>query len=89
MRNKIYLSRIVSLKDFDNVLIGRDLSNALQKGMVYGILNIGGNILLEELGPHATSQKGLETRKLGQIAIDGVSYLTQEEYAAQLEQQDK
>lgn len=82
----VYLSRIVSLKGFDNVLLGRDLAKALKPGMVYGIRDIMGIITLEELGPHASFTHRGNT--VGQIASNGRYCLTEEEFAAQQEAEE-
>lgn len=79
-----YISRITSLKHFDNVLLGRDLANALKPGTVYGIINILGVITLEEIGEQAQSTPHTENKTIGQIAVEGVYMLTKGEYEEQL-----
>lgn len=83
-----YLSRITSLKSFDNVLLGRDLAKALKPGMVYGIRDIMGVITLEEIGPQAVARPNGENYSISQIAMEGVYCLTEKEYTAQLKAQE-
>lgn len=84
-----YLSRIVSLKSFDNVLLGRDLSEQLEPGMIYGIRKLMGVITLEPIGKHAQSKLTDENRTINQIATEGVYCLTQQEYMDQLKREEQ
>jgi len=84
-----YLSRITSLKGFNNILLGRDLSKVLKPGVVYGIIEVMGVIMIEEIGEQATARPNGENRTIGQIVIEGVYCLTKEEYAAQLKKEEE
>lgn len=80
-----YISRIISLKGYNNVLLGRDLAKALKPGTVYGIRDLMGIITLEELGPHAQLEQGMG---IAGIITEGVYALTEKEYAAQLKAEE-
>lgn len=86
---KTCISRIVKLNGFDNVLLGRDLGNALKEGVVYGITNLAGVIFLTELGEHAQGRPNGEDRTISQIAVGGEYCLTKEEYAEQLKREEE
>ena len=80
-----YISRLVSLKGFDNVIIGRDIGGVLQQGVVYGVQSFGGVITLVPISEAVTPMKGMG---LAGIIVDGKHYLTKDEYRAELEKQE-
>ena len=77
------ISRIVSLKGFSNVICGRDLNKILKEGVVYGLQDIGGVIMLVELGEAAELEKGLG---ISNIMMGGTYMLTKEEREKELNQ---
>jgi hypothetical protein len=79
-----YISRITSLSNFNGVLLGRDIGKALKEGHVYGLLNISGVIVLEDLGEHADARMIQDGGTINHIATEGVYCLTKLEYLKQL-----
>lgn len=78
------IARVVSLKSFDGVLIGRDLGGILKNGHVYDVREVMGVIMLTDLGLHAIpdwSKVGSYemSGRISQYVMDGKIYLTEEE----------
>ena len=80
-----YISRIVSLKDWGKVLYGRDLGNALDEGIVYGVQKVMGVITLIPIGEAVVPDKRW---KLSSIIGNGKHCLTKDEYRSQLIKED-
>ena len=80
-----YISRLVSLKGFNKVVIGRDLGNALDEGVIYGIQKVMGVITLVPIGEAVTPDPRW---KVSTILTDGKHYLTKDEYRKQLVSED-
>lgn len=76
-----YISRLVSLKGFGKVLIGRDIGSALDEGIIYGIQKVMGVITLVPIGEAVVPDK---RGKLSTIIADGKHYLTKDEFRAEL-----
>lgn len=82
------ISRIVKLRDHHNVMVGQDLANILEDGMIYGIQELMGVITLIPIGPSAHTIVAYkrypsfksDPRTKGQILMDGTTYITEEEY---------
>ncbi len=83
MESTIQICRIASLKDFKNVLLGRDMAGIFKEGHVYDVKEIAGTIILTDLGEHA-SANWLEGNRIGAFATSGLHCLTKEEYKAEV-----
>lgn len=83
-----YISRLTVLKTHNKVILGRDLGGVFDEGIIYGVMKVDGVIMLTELGKGATSKPDFEYRRIGQILVEGVYLLTEEEYKAQLKKQE-
>lgn len=51
------LTRIMRLPKHDAVIIGRDLSNTFEPGMIYDVKNLLGEIILTPLGVTSLSEE--------------------------------
>ena len=80
-----YISRVVSLENFDNILIGRDIGQALDKGIIYGIQKVMGVITLVPIGEAVVPDKRW---KVSNILMDGKHYMTKDEFRAELVKQE-
>lgn len=80
------VTRIASLKGFNNVLAGRDLNGVFKPGHVYEFYEIAGEIMCRDLGEGAPFSKSPEIKgyKISQIMLAGFYMLTKSEYEAQL-----
>lgn len=86
MSKKPKIARILSLKGFDGVLIGRDLGNILENGVVSQVLKIDNTLLLHPLGEHALPDWGCDSKgnhqmggKISQYVMTPCVYLTKTE----------
>jgi len=86
------ICRISSLRGFQGVLIGRDMGEVFEEGHVYVARNIMGVIVIEDLGEHAVEKwlekEGVLTGRVNHYVTSGITMLTKEEYAKQLENED-
>lgn len=83
------ICRIVSLRGFGGVILGRDMGGIFNEGHVYAVYKIMGEILFKDLGEHAVAkwlenEKGTLVGRIGHYATSGVTMLTKEEYAIEL-----
>lgn len=89
------ICRIVSLRKFGGVIIGRDMGNIFKEGHVYNAVNILGEIILTDLGEHAVqkslmSEDGKRMRgKISHYIMSGATMLTKKEYEAELKNKDQ
>lgn len=86
------ICRIVSLRNFGGVLIGRDMAEVFEEGKVYQVYKVLDTIMIEPLGEHAvdkrlTNKNGALTARVGAYLVSGVTMLTKEEYANQSKEQ--
>ena len=79
------ITRIVRLKGYRNILMGRDLANLLTDGHVYQLHNVEGVIIMMDLGEHADGSMLRECATLGAIGAQGTYCLTKPEYLTSLE----
>lgn len=71
------IARLASLKDFNGVLLGRDMGELFKDGHVYEAREILGTIVFTDLGEHALYYAG---STISQYATSGLHCLTKEEY---------
>lgn len=86
-KSSVSICRIASLGKFDNVLLGRDMAGIFKPGHVYGVRKIGGTILFDDLGEHATA-KYLEGSVISAYAVSGIHCLTKAEYKNEQEKEE-
>lgn len=91
---KLPICRIVSLRGFQGVITGRDLGGVFNEGHVYSAVKIGDEIILTDLGEHAVEEwlensNGVLTGTINHYAMSGTTKMTKEEYARQLENEEK
>lgn len=76
-----YISRVVSLKGFPQIIMGRDIGKALDEGIIYGVQNVMGVITLVPIGEAVVPDLRW---KIHNIITDGKHLLTKEEFRAEL-----
>jgi hypothetical protein len=85
------LSRIVKLGNWNEIVLGRDISNQLEDDVVYSVQNVLGVIIITPIGKSARDMAvkdqypnwdGRDLRKAGQVLQDGNTFITEEEYIA-------
>jgi hypothetical protein len=95
IQGKPQICRVVSLKGFGGVILGRDIGGIFKEGHVYRAVNILGEIILTDLGEHAVpkwlvSKDGKRmVGHINQYATSGVTMLTKEEYEIQLKNEQE
>lgn len=82
-QDKPPICRLTSLKGFQGVILGRDLGNILEEGHVYSVVRILDEIILTDLGKHATDEN-FAYHDINGHAMNGVAMLTEAEYATQI-----
>lgn len=84
-------TRIVKLDNHHGVMVGRDLGNIFEDGMIYNVSKVMDEFILTPIGKSAhvivanerfPSWKS-DPRKKSQILMDGTTYITEEEYKAE------
>lgn len=88
------ICRIASLRGFQGVIIGRDMGGIFEEGHVYSAVKVMGEIILTDLGEHAVEKwlqngEGVLTGTVNHYAMSGATKMTKEEYARQLENEDR
>lgn len=73
--------RLTVLDDERNLILGRDLSEVMQKGQVYEIIEFDGAITLKPIGDSAIPEKGYGSKysDAGDVIQNGMHILTKEE----------
>jgi hypothetical protein len=80
------ITRIAKLKEFDNVIAGRDLLNIFKEGHVYSVTEIMGTIMIKDLGEHAIMEQ-YHGSGISGIMMDGSYCMTKEERQRQLSEE--
>jgi len=68
-------TRIAKIKNFESLILGRDLDNIFNEGHVYSIEKIMGQIIVKDLGKHAFQK----VEAVGIILQKGTYLYTKEE----------
>lgn len=71
-------TRIARLKEYHNIIGGRDLDNILKDGHVYSVKEVAGEIILRDLGEHA-QMEDYGAIHWQRVISDGIYLLTKEE----------
>ena len=73
-------TRIAKIKNFESLILGRDLDNIFDEGHVYSIEKIIGQIIVKDLGKHVFQK----VEEAGIILQKGTYLLTENESHNQL-----
>jgi hypothetical protein len=81
------MTRFSVLKDERNLIIGRDLSNVFEKGMVYEVVKILDEIIIRPVGKYVLPKKVneeldvCEGNEISTVISSGLSLITKEEFS--------
>ncbi len=85
-KGKVPVCRLASLNKFSGVLIGRDIAGIFKEGHVYSVVEIQGQIMIQDLGEHAEPDYISGGRgTVSQYITSGVCMLTKAEYKVELD----